>query len=103
MTSADWPALEALLHDDLSYTHSSGSTDTRATWLAAMKSGKTKYKSASCSERKVRIIGDVALVTGKAAVEAEVNGQARSMKLVFLAGWTKTPQGWKFAAWQSTP
>jgi ketosteroid isomerase-like protein len=51
----------------------------------------------------VRFYGDTALVTGKAAIEAEVNGQPRSMRLVFLDAWVKTPQGWKFVAWQSTP
>lgn len=103
MTSQDWSALEALLHDDLVYTHSSGAVDTRASWLASMKSGKTKYKSARCAERKVRILGDVALVSGRADFEAEVNGQARSLKLCFLEAWTRTPQGWKFVAWQATP
>ena len=60
-------------------------------------------KMVSCSERQVRFFGDVALVHGKAAIEAEVGGQARSLKLLFLNAWVKTPQGWKFAAWQSCP
>jgi ketosteroid isomerase-like protein len=103
MTGRDFGALEALLHEQLLYTHSSGLTDTRASWLDAMKSGKTRYKSAALSERKVRLLGDTALVTGKAQIEAEVNGQPRTLRLSFLNAWTKTPQGWKFIAWQSTP
>jgi ketosteroid isomerase-like protein len=103
MTSGDWRGLEAMLHDELVYTHSSGATDSKASWLDSLRSNKTKYKSAKCSERKVRFYGDTALVTGKAAIEAEVNGQPRSMRLVFLDAWVKTPQGWKFVAWQSTP
>jgi ketosteroid isomerase-like protein len=103
MTSRDFGALEALLHEQLLYTHSSGVTDTRASWLDAMKSGKTRYKSAAPSERKVRLLGDTALVTGKAQIEAEINGQPRTLRLSFLNVWTKTPQGWKFIAWQSTP
>ncbi|HXI36856.1 MAG TPA: nuclear transport factor 2 family protein [Burkholderiales bacterium] len=99
----DLAALEALLHDDLLYTHSSGLTDTKASWLASMRSGKTRYKSGTWSERKVRFAGDTALVTGRAQLEAEVNGQPRTLRLVFLNAWTKTPQGWKFIAWQSTP
>jgi len=99
----DLNALEAMLHDDLLYTHSSGLTDTKASWLASMRSGKTKYKSGVWSERKVRFAGDTALVTGRAQLEAEVNGQPRTLKLVFLNAWTKTPKGWKFIAWQSTP
>ena len=54
-------------------------------------------------DRKVRLVGDSALVTGRAAIEAEINGQPRSLRLVFLNAWTKTPKGWKFIAWQSTP
>ena len=102
-TGKDWKALDALLHDQLSYTHSSGVTDTKAVWMDAMKAGRTVYKSVKHGDRKVRLYGENALVTGKAAIEAEVNGQARSMRLTYLDVWTKTPQGWKFVAWQSTP
>jgi ketosteroid isomerase-like protein len=65
MCGGDFAALEAMLHDELLYTHSSGLTDTKATWLASLRSGKTKHKSATCSDRKVRLAGDTALVTGR--------------------------------------
>ena len=103
MTGKDWKTLDGLLHEQLVYTHSSGVTDTKAVWMDAMKSGRTNYKGAKHSDRKVRIYGDVALVTGKAAIEADVNGQSRSLRLCYLDAWTKTPQGWKMVAWQSTP
>ena len=103
MVARDFGALEKLVHEDLLYTHSSGVTDTKASWLESMKAGKTRYKSAACSERQVRFFGEVALVRGKAAIEAEINGQPRSLRLFFLNAWTRTPQGWKFAAWQSCP
>jgi len=103
MTGGDWKTLQGLVHEQLLYTHSTGVTDTRASWLESMTSGKTKYKSGSFSDRKVRLLGDCALVTGAAAMEAEVNGQPRSLRLKFLNVWTRTPQGWQFVAWQSTP
>ncbi len=103
MIARDFKALDAMLHGELLYTHSSGVTDTKSSWLDSMKSGKTKYKRVNCSERKVRIFGDIALVTGRAAIEAEVNGQARQLKLMFLDAWARTPLGWKFVAWQSCP
>ncbi len=103
MTGSDFGALEALLHDQLLYTHSSGVTDTKASWLESLKSGKTRYKSAKITDQKVRMLGDVALVTGKGHIEAEINGQPRTIRLIFLNAWTKTPKGWKFVAWQSTP
>ena len=55
------------------------------------------------SEQKVRVFGDTALVTGRAEIGAEIGGQPKTLRLRFLDVWTKTPQGWKFVAWQSTP
>jgi hypothetical protein len=75
MLAKDLKALEDMLHEQLLYTHSSGITDTKGSWLDSIKSGNVKYKSAPFSERKV----------------------------LFLNAWTRTPQGWKFVAWQSCP
>ena len=103
MIKGDFGALDKLVHEELLYTHSSGLTDTKKTWMESMRSGKVRYKSAQTSERQVRFFGDVALVRGKAAIEAEIGGQPRSLRLLFLNAWVRTPQGWKFAAWQSCP
>ena len=51
----------------------------------------------------MRLAGDTVFVTGRAAIEAEINGQPRSLRLVFLNAWTRTAKGGKFIAWQSTP
>jgi hypothetical protein len=103
MIAKDFGALERMVHEELLYTHSSGITDTKASWLDSMRSGKVKYRSASCSERKVRLVNDVALVNGRAHIEADIAGEPRTLKLLFLNAWAKTPQGWKFVAWQSCP
>src|SRR5260370_33500782 len=80
MIARDFKALDAMLHGDLVYTHSSGVTDTKATWLQSMQSGKTKYKGVNCTDRKVRVIGEVAPITGRAAIGAEISGQPRRPK-----------------------
>jgi hypothetical protein len=103
MIARDFAALDKLVHEQLLYTHSSGVTDTKPTWIESMQSGKVKYKSVKCSDRKARFFGDVALLTGKAAIEVEIGGQPKSLRLFFLNAWTRTPQGWKFVAWQSCP
>lgn len=101
MTGADMKALEALVHDELVYTHSSGLVDGKASWLESMRSGKTRYRSVKRSDEKVRLYGDTALVTGRADIEAEINGHARSLKLRYLNAWVKSGGAWKLAAWQS--
>jgi len=87
MIARDFAALEKLTHDELLYTHSSGVTDTKG----------------SCSERQLKFFGEVALIRGRAAIEVDIGGQPKSLRLLFLNAWTRTPQGWKFAAWQSCP
>ena len=103
MITRDFAALDKVVHDELLYTHSSGVTDTKASWIESMRSGRVKYKSVQCSERQVRFFGEVALVRGRAAIEADIGGEAKSLRLLFLNAWTRTPQGWKFVAWQSCP
>ena len=103
MVARDFAALEKMVHDELLYTHSSGVTDNKASWLESMKSGKVKYKSVNCNDRQVRFFGEVVLIRGRAAIEVDIGGQPKSLRLLFLNAWTRTPQGWKFAAWQSCP
>jgi hypothetical protein len=103
MIARDLAALDKLVHEQLLYTHSSGNTDTKASWLKTIEAGTAKYRSVQCSDRKVRIVGEVALVNGRAAIEVEINGQPKSLRLAFLNAWARTPQGWKFIAWQSCP
>jgi len=103
MIANDVAALEKLFHPDLIYTHSSALVDTSTSYLEALRSGKTRYKGAERFEEKVRIYGDTALVTGRAQMQVELGGQPKAIKLRYLVVWTKTPQGWKFVGWQSTP
>ena len=99
----DFKVLDALVHDELVYTHSHGGGDTKASWIGSMRSGKTRYRKIVPGERKARVYGDAALITGGVDFEVESGGQHKSLRLVFLEAWAKTPQGWKFVAWQSTP
>jgi len=102
MTARDYGKLAGLVHDDLVYTHSHSGVDNKASWLESMTNGRVTYKTAKLSDRKVRLYGDVALVTGMGVLDVEVGGQPKTMRLRFLEAWTRTPKGWKFVAWQST-
>lgn len=102
MTSGDHGKLAAMIHDALIYTHTHSGVDDKASWLASMTSGKVSYKTSKTSDRKVRIYGDTALITGAAVMDVMVGGQPKTLKLRFLEAWTRAAQGWKFVAWQST-
>jgi ketosteroid isomerase-like protein len=105
MTTNDLDALAALFHDDMVYTHSSGVVDNKASYIEALRSGRTRYLEVEQREQKVTLLGDVALVVGASHIEVDVviNGEKvhKSLDLRSLAAWTATPAGWQFIAWQS--
>ena len=65
MIAQDFDALGKLLADDLLYTHSTSATDTKAQYLAALRSGKYRYRAARREGVTVRIQGTIAIVNGR--------------------------------------
>jgi ketosteroid isomerase-like protein len=102
MVQGGQAALDGLLADDLTYTHSTGQMETKAQFLASLKAGKLRYLSAESADREVRLYGDVAVVTGRATVKASTEGKELLLPLRFTEVWVKRGGGWKLAAWQST-
>jgi len=68
LVSADVPALERLLGDDLTYVHSSGGLQDKPTFIAPFKTGKPRYAAFTGEDMKVRVAGDIAVVNGMAHV-----------------------------------
>jgi len=102
MVQGDQAALDGLLADDLTYTHSSGQLETKTQFLESLRSGKLRYLSAEPADREVRLYGDVAVVTGRATVKASMDGKELLLPLRFTEVWVKRGGAWKLAAWQST-
>ena len=51
MIARDLAALEKLTHEQLLYTHSSGVTDTKASWIESIKAGKAKGLAVTTAKR----------------------------------------------------
>lgn len=100
--AADRAALGSILGEDLTYTHSSGRLDNKSAIIDAITSGKTQYHSMVPGEVVVRLYGDVAILTGRAAVNVTTDGQLLDLKLRFTSVYTKRDGRWQFIAWQST-
>ena len=102
-TSNDFAAMEKLFGHDLTYNHSSAATDNKATYIDAMRSGRTKYrKMTPNSDVTTRTYGCLAIITGTAVYEVTSGGQDRTVPLRFTAIWAKRPSGLEFVSWQST-
>ena len=102
-TTNDFGAMEKLFGNDLTYNHSSAVTDTKASYLDLMRSGRLKYrKMTPNNDLKTRTYGCLAIITGTAVYEVTADGQERTVPLRFHAIWAKRPSGLEFVSWQST-
>ena len=102
-TSNDFAGMEKLFGNDLTYNHSSAATDSKASYIEGMRSGRTKYrKMTPNADVKTRTYGCVAIITGTAAYEVTSRGEDRTVPLRFTAIWAKRPAGLEFVSWQST-
>lgn len=98
----DVAALGTLMTDDLSYTHSSGVTETKAEFLAGLKTGKYLYRSIDAPGRRVRVHGDSAVVSGPCHIVIEPGGKRTELDLYFSELYVREGGAWHMALWQST-
>jgi ketosteroid isomerase-like protein len=102
LVKVDIAALEQLYSDSLTYSHSSGTTDTKAEYLANLKAGRTKYESIVREEVKVRVYGNAALHTSKTHFKLINNGQPQAFAVKMLHVWVKEGKSWRLVAHQTT-
>ena len=101
--AGDVAGLGALMSDDLTYTHSNGRVDTKAEFLEAIRSGKSRYKSMTFEDRRVRPLGDsTAVVSGTCHVQVTSGGNDLDLRLRFTELYARQAGAWKMALWQST-
>ena len=102
MIEADTAALDTILAEDLTYTHTSGWVDTKEQFIGWLESGELNYESISTDSVRVRVYAAAAVVTGQAAVKIKVNGQAKNLQIRFIDVYVKRDDHWQMVAWQST-
>jgi ketosteroid isomerase-like protein len=101
MIKKDLKALGEMLADDMVYTHSSGNTEGKEQFLAALASGKSVYYAVEPVETQVRFYGNTAILNGIANVDTQVNGQRTTLRLRFTDAYVKRNGKWQFVTWQS--
>ena len=102
MAEKDVATLNAIIADDLIYTHSSARTDTKQTLVGAMQSGSTVYTSVVPSDVVAQDLGDSVVLTGVAAISVISGGKPNSFRVRFIDVYAKRAKGWQMVTWQST-
>lgn len=104
MVKGDKAALERLLADDLTYTHTSALFQTKAEFISSVLGGTIDYVSVVPSESdwKVRIDGNLAIVNGVAAVNVIDTGKDLKFKIRYTTVHRNQGGRWQLASWQAT-
>jgi ketosteroid isomerase-like protein len=103
MVQADAKTMGEILHDDLTYIHSSGQLANREQTIAQVTTGQIRYQNILPSEREVRLYGDFAVVTGRAQLRVYSEGsKLLGFWVRFTEVWTRNKGVWQLIAWQST-
>ena len=100
-TANDFPAMEKLFGNDLTYNHSSAATDDKAKYIDGMRSGRTRPQDDAEQRREgahLRLRRDHHRNRG---VRGDVGRPGSSVPLRFTAIWAKRPSGLEFVSWQS--
>ncbi|MEM1190672.1 MAG: SDR family NAD(P)-dependent oxidoreductase [Pseudomonadota bacterium] len=101
MVTADTERLRDCLADELSYTHTSGWTESKAEFLSTIKSSRLNYRSVAPRDLQVRLYGDVAIITGVAEMRVAVNEGDFNFTVRFTDVSRRLDDSWQLVAWQS--
>ena len=100
--AADAKAFDALCAAELSYSHSSGKVEDKATFIAT--SGKSKFLSLAYGDPKIRVVGTAAIVRFHWVAESQsvADGTKSATNLHILMNWQKQGADWKLLSRAAT-
>ncbi|RIV23717.1 nuclear transport factor 2 family protein [Fibrisoma montanum] len=101
MIDPEKATLEALVANDLSYGHSSGTIEDKAAFVEALVSGASDFKSIELTDQTVTVVDNTAMVRHKLTGETNNKGVAGQVKLGVLLVWVKQKGDWKLLARQA--
>jgi hypothetical protein len=100
----DAKTLEGLTAPQLSYSHSDGRVEDKATFVTNATDGKSKVLSLAYQDVSIRVVGDAAIVRFHWVGEAQAvaDGKKSSTNLHILMNWQKQGADWKLLTRGST-
>ena len=94
--------LGALVADELSYGHSSGKVDTKASFIADLLSGASDFVTITITEQTIKVLdGNVAIVRHTLAADSNDSGKPGKVLIKILGVWQKQGGQWKLIARQA--
>lgn len=102
MIDGDVGALGELLSEELIWTHSSGKTDGKQSFIERIASRAVTYLALEVVDDTVAEHGDVMVHSGVLEGRVSADGRERPLRNRFLSVWKWTGRHFELLAWQST-
>ena len=103
MVAKDIPGLQAVLHKDLVYFHSSGVQDNKESYIASIASGKSSYVTITPEELQHRVYGKTGVNIGIVSILQQASdGAQTTIRLRFTDVFVYADKRWQMVSWQST-
>jgi ketosteroid isomerase-like protein len=102
--AADAEALDGLCAAELSYSHSDGRVEDKATFIANATDRKSKFLSLAYQDIGIRVVGGAAIVRFHWVGESQTaaDGKKSATNLHVLMNWQKQGADWKLLSRAST-
>lgn len=101
LIDADKSTLDLILSSKLSYGHSGGKIDTKASLEDALTSGASDFVTIELTDQTVQIVGKNAIVRHKLFATTNDNAKPGEVKLSVLLVWQKNGHQWELIARQA--
>ncbi|MBO9203780.1 MULTISPECIES: nuclear transport factor 2 family protein [Niastella] len=101
MVDGDKTGLQNITAEQLSYGHSSGKVEDKATFVDNIVSGKSDFVTIELTNQTIAISGDAAIVRHTLSATTNDSGNPGSVKLNILLIWQKQKGKWKLLARQA--
>jgi hypothetical protein len=101
MLAADIPTLNALLHDAVTYAHSTGGMDTKQIYLDGVGGGDFVYKTLARDDHTIKVRGDIAMSFYHMVANVQIRGNMHHLNNRMLCVWVREGGAWQLLAAQS--
>ncbi|MET0544023.1 MAG: nuclear transport factor 2 family protein [Variovorax sp.] len=94
-------ALDALVADDLSYGHSGGKVDTKASFIKDLMDKTSDFVTIAITDQTIKVVDNVAIVRHTLTADTNDSGKPGKVSIKILGIWQKQGADWKLLARQA--
>ena len=101
MINPDQMALDLILHDRLTYGHSSGVVEDKSSLIKNLTSGNSDFVTIDITEQEILAEDKTAIVGHKLSASIKDKGMSGQVNLKIMYTWVKSNKSWKLLARQA--